>query len=94
MSEDNWNHHEGKNKCKTCMWFVLKQPPVYIVKGSFSKIVEARPGKIVPVEEAESVRTTESNIGRCRRNAPTLNGWPVVFVSDWCGEHKLDETKI
>ncbi len=27
--------------------------------------------------------------GRCRRRAPTLNGWPVVFQSDWCGDHKL-----
>lgn len=35
----------------------------------------------------------ESFLGRCRR-APTLNGWPVVMISDWCGDHKLDETKI
>jgi len=33
-------------------------------------------------------------IGRCRRNAPTMKGWPVMFSSDWCGEHKLDENKI
>lgn len=33
-------------------------------------------------------------IGRCRRRAPTMNGFPVVYVSDWCGDHKLDETKI
>ena len=29
------------------------------------------------------------NIGRCRRHAPTLNGWPVVYISDWCGDHKM-----
>ena len=29
-------------------------------------------------------------IGRCRRRAPTLGGWPVVFTSDWCGDHKLE----
>lgn len=34
------------------------------------------------------------DIGRCRRHAPTLNGWPVVFSNDWCGDHKLDENKI
>ena len=28
--------------------------------------------------------------GRCRKHAPTLNGWPVVYESDWCGDHKLD----
>jgi hypothetical protein len=32
-------------------------------------------------------------IGRCRRHAPTMNGYPVVFTSDWCGDHKLDENK-
>jgi hypothetical protein len=31
-------------------------------------------------------------IGRCRRHAPAMTGYPVVFVSDWCGDHKLDET--
>ena len=33
-------------------------------------------------------------LGRCRRHAPTLSGYPAVFESDWCGDHKLDETKI
>lgn len=33
-------------------------------------------------------------LGRCRRHAPTVNGYPVVFVSDWCGDHKVDENKI
>jgi len=33
-------------------------------------------------------------LGRCRRRAPTLNGWPAVFDADWCGDHKIDEAKI
>lgn len=32
-------------------------------------------------------------IGRCRRHAPTMNGFPVVYSSDWCGDHKVDENK-
>uniref|UniRef100_A0A6H2A6A4 Uncharacterized protein n=1 Tax=viral metagenome TaxID=1070528 RepID=A0A6H2A6A4_9ZZZZ len=28
-------------------------------------------------------------LGRCRRKAPTMSGFPVVFPSDWCGDHKL-----
>ena len=32
-------------------------------------------------------------IGRCRRHAPTMSGFPVVFDTDWCGDHKLDETR-
>lgn len=33
----------------------------------------------------------ESPLGRCRRRAPTMNGYPVVFTTDWCGDHKLNE---
>lgn len=33
-------------------------------------------------------------LGRCRKRAPTLNGWPAVFTSDWCGDHKLDDEKL
>lgn len=48
---------------------------------------------------AENMRCTtcmwfvpkRDQIGRCRRHAPTMNGYPVVFITDWCGDHKLDE---
>lgn len=36
-------------------------------------------------------------LGRCRRHAPSYNagqGWPPVFETDWCGDHKLDENKL
>lgn len=33
-------------------------------------------------------------VGRCRKHAPTMGGWPVMFITDWCGDHKLDETKL
>lgn len=33
-------------------------------------------------------------LGRCRRHAPTISGYPVVFEYDWCGDHKLDENKV
>lgn len=33
-------------------------------------------------------------IGRCRDGSPSMRGYPVVFAMDWCGQHKLDETKI
>ena len=35
-----------------------------------------------------------NRVGRCRRHAPTMNGYPVVFRNDWCGDHKLDETQV
>jgi hypothetical protein len=38
--------------------------------------------------------TKSSKVGRCRRHAPTMSGWPVMFVGDWCGDHKLDENKV
>lgn len=31
------------------------------------------------------------SLGRCRRHAPTMSGYPVVYVNDWCGDHKLNE---
>jgi hypothetical protein len=34
------------------------------------------------------------DLGRCRKNAPTMDGFPVVFVNDWCGKHRLDENKV
>lgn len=34
------------------------------------------------------------DLGRCRRHAPTMSGYPVVFATDWCGDHKLDESKL
>lgn len=33
-------------------------------------------------------------VGRCRRHAPTMSGYPTVFTTDWCGDHKLDENKV
>jgi hypothetical protein len=36
----------------------------------------------------------DANLGRCRRRCPTMNGYPAVFTTDWCGDHKLDETKL
>ena len=44
-------------------------------------------------ETLEEVSITVS-IGRCRRHAPAMSGWPVVHARDWCGDHKLDETKL
>ena len=39
-------------------------------------------------------KAPREDFGRCRRHAPTMSGFPAVFATDWCGDHKLDETKI
>ncbi len=36
---------------------------------------------------------TGPRLGRCRKHAPTHQGFPAVFENDWCGDHKLDENK-
>lgn len=41
----------------------------------------------------ETEKGSKSSIGRCRKHAPSMNGYPVVFMNDWCGDHKLDENK-
>jgi hypothetical protein len=49
----------------------------------------------VPKLSDASVRpVNHSIIGRCRRHAPTMGGYPVVFSTDWCGDHRLDENKV
>lgn len=44
--------------------------------------------------EKDKVIIGAQSVGRCRRRAPTLDGWPVMFPGDWCGDHKLDEEKL
>jgi hypothetical protein len=66
MSDDNWKHRAPSMRCRSCMYFVEKQP-------------------------TEPVKPV---LGRCRRHAPTMAGWPVMFPDDWCGDHKLDENKL
>jgi hypothetical protein len=47
------------------------------------------------MKEANPARLTDNGrLGRCRKHAPTMNGYPAVFEADWCGDHKLDETKL
>lgn len=45
----------------------------------------------VPKQEKEGQR---EKLGRCRRHAPTMKGFPVVFPDDWCGDHKLDGSRL
>jgi len=52
------------------------------------KVVKPMPPHVVP-GESSSLRI----LGRCRRHAPTMSGYPVVYTTDWCGDHKLDEAK-
>ena len=69
---DPWINRSDNMKCRTCMWFVVKEA--------------------VPHVPHTGVGVT--SVGRCRRHAPSMNGYPVVFSNDWCGDHKLDENKI
>jgi len=67
--KDNWIHRSEGMRCKTCMYFVIK-------------------------ESSSDTLNEKGEMGRCRRHSPTMSGFPVVFESDWCGDHKLDEEKI
>lgn len=65
-------------RCETCMWFCPK-----VAEPKEPTIPEEKSGAL-PCARVYS-------IGRCRRHAPTMNGYPVVYVNDWCGDHKLNE---
>lgn len=45
-------------------------------------------------EKAGGAVGERGKLGRCRRHAPTMAGFPAVFTTDWCGDHKLDENRI
>lgn len=70
QSADPWVHRSAGMKCRTCMWFVGKEP------------------------QALTVTVKSHEVGRCRRHAPTMGGYPVVYMTDWCGDHRLDENKL
>jgi hypothetical protein len=63
---DPWKHRSEGMRCKTCIWFVPKQPN----------------------------NKLGYDLGRCRRHAPSMGGYPVVYVNDWCGDHRIDENKV
>lgn len=44
-------------------------------------------------KEGMTLNDNRGYLGRCRRHAPTMSGFPAVFEIDWCGDHKLDENK-
>lgn len=50
--------------------------------------------KVVSEVHEKGGATKRPVIGRCRKHAPTLQGFPVVFDTDWCGDHKIDEEKL
>jgi len=46
------------------------------------------------VPKVLTAKLGETTVGRCRRHAPTMGGYPVVYQTDWCGDHRIDENKI
>lgn len=61
LPTDPWANRSEGMRCRTCLWFVSKDPGY------------------------------GADVGRCRRHAPTMGGYPVVLQSDWCGDHRLNE---
>ena len=82
---DPWKHRGAGMQCGSCMWFVPKARKLMV--RDVEALLDKRPD-----EEVES--ENPSRLGRCRRHAPTMAGYPAVFVSDWCGDHKLDENCV
>lgn len=77
-NKDPWKHRSCGMKCRTCMWFVLKE----LTKFQGRDI------------DDEGQIAMKNGLGRCRRHAPTMNGYPVCYEDDWCGDHKVDENKV
>lgn len=80
MNTDPWQNRSKTMRCNTCIWFVPK--------------VARKPKESQKDGEPLEFITEVSKLGRCRRHAPTLGGYPAVFISDWCGDHKLNENVV
>lgn len=50
--------------------------------------------KVPATHEKNGLPPGTYDLGRCRRHCPTMGGFPVVFVNDWCGDHRVDENKL
>lgn len=77
---DAWKHRSDGMRCKTCMWFNPKA------------VSEERRAEMGYTPSPTGAKLFD--LGRCRRHAPSMGGYPVVFVNDWCGDHRIDENKI
>lgn len=45
-------------------------------------------------QSLQAIKPEAPVVGRCRRHAPTMGGYPVVYQTDWCGDHRIDENKV
>lgn len=86
--EDCWKHRGSDMRCATCMWYVQKQKMEVVPEYTFEHGTNAYD------KTCDVVKTENVILGRCRKNAPTMEGYPVVYPGDWCGQHKLDENKL
>lgn len=75
---DPWKHRSEGMRCKTCMWFAPK-----VVSDERKAELGFSPGALKLFD-----------VGRCRRHAPSMGGYPVVYANDWCGDHRIDENRI
>lgn len=71
---DPWAHRSEGMRCRTCMFFVVKERSEAVMRSLDAQM-------------------TRGDLGRCRRHAPTMSGFPAVYEGDWCGDHKVDENK-
>ena len=78
---DNWKHRSQGMLCRTCISFV-------------PKVIEAVETRELAGGLTQTKVTPGSRLGRCRKHAPTMQRFPVVWETDWCGDHKLDEEKL
>lgn len=78
--------------CETCTYKIEATQPVITAQTAARKKI-ADPWK----HRSEGMRceTCMWHVNtRCRRHAPTMQGYPAVFPDDWCGDHKLDKVSM
>ena len=102
MNNDPWAHRSEGMRCATCMWWLEKARKVTEVVAGPGLTMGPDPAEYgmvrvsddIPERVSEDVAAPKPRLGRCRRHAPTMNGFVPTFETDWCGDHRLDENAL
>lgn len=87
-------HLDYCNKHHKCFWEESKDPWKHRSYGMRCRTCMFFALKAKSEIAMGFIPDERGNIGRCRRHAPTMNGYPVCYEDDWCGDHKVDENKV
>ncbi len=86
---DNWDRKTDFH-CDSCMFYVPKRE--HSSEAAIAIPISDLEFRIA--KEGEKGIKISPDEGRCRRRAPTMQGFTVVYSNGWCGEHKIGSNPV